>query len=149
MPAEMALLGVKGGKPTFNGKYDNGIYSYPIEHSKGRFHPTQKSLPLIKALDPDHRMKAMLSWIALPVFCTTGAAATRLLLIVSFIGCELERLKLLRESKQASGVFAGGAGLMARLYTVRRKFYWDEAPCRCGSQTHWMNPTRFVGTSVR
>ena len=22
---EMALLGVKGGKPTFNGKYDNGL----------------------------------------------------------------------------------------------------------------------------
>ena len=28
---EIALLGVKGGKPTFNSKYDNAIYEFPIQ----------------------------------------------------------------------------------------------------------------------
>jgi hypothetical protein len=28
---EIALLGVKGTKPTFNSKYDNGIYMYPLQ----------------------------------------------------------------------------------------------------------------------
>ena len=43
---EIALLGVKGGKPTFNSKYDNGIYKYPIQGGKIKFHPTQKNLKL-------------------------------------------------------------------------------------------------------
>ena len=43
---EIALLGVKGTKPTFNSKYDNGIYMYPLQGGKNRFHPTQKSLGL-------------------------------------------------------------------------------------------------------
>lgn len=51
---EVAVLGVKGGKPTFNGKYDNGIYSYPIQSGKGRFHPTQKSIRLFEALICKH-----------------------------------------------------------------------------------------------
>ena len=38
---EIAVLGVKVGKPTFNSEYDKGIYNYPICHIKGRFHPTQ------------------------------------------------------------------------------------------------------------
>jgi len=45
----------KGGKPTFNSKYDNGIYHYPICHGKERFeHPTQKPLSLIKDLVEKH-----------------------------------------------------------------------------------------------
>lgn len=51
---EMALLGVKGGKPTFNSKYDNAIYRYPIQGGKGRFHPTQKSLALFEDLVKKH-----------------------------------------------------------------------------------------------
>ncbi len=47
---EIALLAVKGGKPTFNSKYDNGIYMYPLQGGKNRFHPTQKSLPLFEEL---------------------------------------------------------------------------------------------------
>jgi site-specific DNA-methyltransferase (adenine-specific) len=47
---EIALLGVKGGKPTFNSKYDKGIYEFPIQQGKNRFHPTQKSLPLFEEL---------------------------------------------------------------------------------------------------
>ena len=46
---------VKGGKPTFNSKYDNGNYSYPICHGKERYdHPTQKPLQLIKDLVEKH-----------------------------------------------------------------------------------------------
>lgn len=51
---EIALLGVKGGKPTFNSKYDNGIYEFPIYNGKNRFHPTQKSLPLFEELIKKH-----------------------------------------------------------------------------------------------
>lgn len=40
---EVALVGVKGGKPTFNSSYDNGLYEYPIpRHYGNRIHPTQK-----------------------------------------------------------------------------------------------------------
>ena len=51
---EIALLGVKGGKPTFNSKYDNGIYMYPLQGGKNRFHPTQKSLPLFEDIIKKH-----------------------------------------------------------------------------------------------
>ena len=51
---EIALLGVKGGKPTFNSQYDKGIYAYPIQGGKKRCHPTQKSLPLFEDLIKKH-----------------------------------------------------------------------------------------------
>ena len=51
---EIALLGVKGGNPTFNSKYDKGIYEFPIQGGKNRFHPTQKSLPLFEELIRKH-----------------------------------------------------------------------------------------------
>ena len=51
---EIALTAVKGGKPTFNSKYDNGIYMYPLQGGKNRFHPTQKSLPLFEELIEKH-----------------------------------------------------------------------------------------------
>jgi site-specific DNA-methyltransferase (adenine-specific) len=51
---EIALLGVKGGNPTFHSSYDNGIYSFPLQGGKGRIHPTQKSLPLFEALIEKH-----------------------------------------------------------------------------------------------
>jgi len=51
---EVALLGVKGGKPTFHSKYDKGIYEFPIQSGKSRTHPTQKSLPLFEALIKKH-----------------------------------------------------------------------------------------------
>ena len=51
---EIALLGVKGGKPTFNSKYDKGIYEFPIQAGKSRTHPTQKSLSLFEALIQKH-----------------------------------------------------------------------------------------------
>ena len=51
---EIALMGVKTSKPTFNSKYDNGIYMFPLQGGKNRFHPTQKSLPLFEELIKKH-----------------------------------------------------------------------------------------------
>jgi len=51
---EIALIGVKEGNPTFNSSYDNGIYMYPLQGGKNRFHPTQKSLNLFEALINKH-----------------------------------------------------------------------------------------------
>lgn len=51
---EIALIGIKGSKPTFNSKYDNGIYYYPLQGGKNRFHPTQKSLALFEELIKKH-----------------------------------------------------------------------------------------------
>jgi site-specific DNA-methyltransferase (adenine-specific) len=51
---EIALVGIKGSKPTFNSKYDNGIYMYPLQGGKNRFHPTQKSLALFENLIKKH-----------------------------------------------------------------------------------------------
>ena len=51
---EIALIGIKKSKPTFNSKYDNGIYMYPLQGGKNRFHPTQKSLALFEELILKH-----------------------------------------------------------------------------------------------
>ena len=51
---EIALLGVKGGKPTFNSKYDNALYQYPMAGGKKRFHPTQKNLLFFEDLIKKH-----------------------------------------------------------------------------------------------
>ena len=51
---EIALLCVKGGKPTFNSKYDNGIYNYPIQGGKNKFHPTQKNLRMFEDIIKKH-----------------------------------------------------------------------------------------------
>lgn len=51
---EIALLGVKGSNPTFNSKYDNGIYMFPLQGGKNRFHPTQKSVALFEQLITKH-----------------------------------------------------------------------------------------------
>ena len=51
---EIALLGIKKSKPTFNSSYDNGIYKYPIYSGKDRMRPTQKSLDLFKDIIKKH-----------------------------------------------------------------------------------------------
>ena len=51
---EIAILGVKKGKPTFNSDYDVGIYNYPIQSGKTRFHPTQKNIKLFEELVKKH-----------------------------------------------------------------------------------------------
>lgn len=83
---EIALSAVKIGKPTFHSKYDNGIYNYPINHEKGRFHPNQKPLPLIT----DIILKHSNEWDKI-VDCFSGSGTTALSCIKTnrhFLGCE-------------------------------------------------------------
>ena len=84
---EIAVSGVKGGKPTFNSYYDNAIYEYPICHDKGRFHPTQKPLALIEDLIRKHSNENDLILDCFSGSGTTAAAALNL--NRRFIGCEL------------------------------------------------------------
>lgn len=66
---------VKGGKPTFNSKYDSGLYRYPICHGKERFdHPTQKPLELIKELVIKHSNEGDLVLDSFAGTGTTGHA---------------------------------------------------------------------------
>ena len=52
---EIAVVAVKGGKPTFHGSYHNGVYPYPIpRHNGNRIHPTQKPLDLFVKLVEQH-----------------------------------------------------------------------------------------------
>lgn len=69
---EIALVGVKRGKPTFNSKYDNGIYMYPLQGGKHRFHPTQKSLALFEDLIKKHSNEGD---IVLDTFLGSGTTA--------------------------------------------------------------------------
>ena len=86
---EIALLGIKKSKPTFNSKYDNAIYKYPLQGGKERFHPTQKSLPLFEELILKHSNEGDL---VLDPFA--GSATTAIAAIHTkrrFIGCELDK----------------------------------------------------------
>lgn len=101
---EIAVVGVKGGKPTFHSEYDNGVYRYPICHDKGRFHPTQKPVVLLEALIQKHSNEG-----DTVLDCFAGSASTAVAAYNTkrnFVGCELSdeyftkactRLKALRE----------------------------------------------------
>ena len=63
---------VKDKKPTFNSKYDNGIYNYALCHGKERLdHPTQKPLGLIKEIIEKHSNEG-----DLVLDCFSGTATT-------------------------------------------------------------------------
>lgn len=84
---EIAVTGVKGNKPTFFSEYDNGIYSYPICHDKGRFHPTQKPVALMEELIKKHSNEG-----DLVLDCFAGSASTAVAaynLNRNFTGCEI------------------------------------------------------------
>lgn len=57
---EIAITCVKGGKPTFNSEYNNGIYEHAIYQGKKigdvkeRIHPTQKPINLFRELIKVH-----------------------------------------------------------------------------------------------
>lgn len=85
---EIALLGIKKSKPTFNSKYDNALYFHPLQGGKERFHPTQKSLPLFEELILKHSNEGD---TVLDPFA--GSATTAIAAIHTnrkFIGCELD-----------------------------------------------------------
>ena len=86
---EIALLGIKKSKPTFNSKYDKGIYKYPLQGGKDRFHPTQKSLPLFEDLIQKHSNEG-----DIVLDCFAGSATTAIAAIKTnrkFNGCELDK----------------------------------------------------------
>ena len=84
---EVAVLGIKKSKPTFNSSYDNGIYNFPICHDKGRFHPTQKPLELIKTLILKHSNEGDTVLDCFSGSGTTGVAALET--GRNFLGCEI------------------------------------------------------------
>ena len=84
---EIALVGIKGSKPTFNSKYDNGIYFYPLQGGKNRFHPTQKSLNLFEQLISKHSNEGD---VVLDTFLGSGTTALAAKnMNRRFKGCEL------------------------------------------------------------
>ena len=85
---EVALSAVKGGKPTFNSKYDNAIYEFPMQAGKNRFHPTQKSLALFKALIEKHSNSGDVILDPFLGAGTTAVAAKELKR--NFVGCEID-----------------------------------------------------------
>jgi len=86
---EIALLGVKEGGPTFNSSYDTGIYNYPLQGGKNRFHPTQKSLALFEALINKHSNEGD---IILDTFLGSGTTAIACKNTKrKFKGCELSK----------------------------------------------------------
>jgi site-specific DNA-methyltransferase (adenine-specific) len=85
---EIALLAIKKSKPTFNSKYDKGIYNYPICGGKDRFHPTQKSLPLFEDLVKKHSNEG-----DIVLDCFLGSGTTAVAAVNTnrrFIGCEAD-----------------------------------------------------------
>ena len=86
---EIALLGIKGSKPTFNSKYDNGIYSYPLQGGKNRFHPTQKNLNLFLEIIIKHSNE---NDIILDTFLGSGTTAIACKKTNrKFKGCEISK----------------------------------------------------------
>jgi site-specific DNA-methyltransferase (adenine-specific) len=86
---EIALVGVKGSNPTFNSKYDNGIYMFPLQGGKTRFHPTQKSLNLFEELIKKHSNE---DDIVLDTFLGSGTTANACKKLKrKFKGCEISK----------------------------------------------------------
>ena len=86
---EIALLGVKDSNPTFNSQYDNGIYMFPLQGGKNRFHPTQKSLNLFEELIKKHSNE---NDIVLDTFLGSGTTALACKNTKrNFKGCEISK----------------------------------------------------------
>lgn len=86
---EIALVAIKGSKPTFNSKYDNGIYMFPLQGGKNRFHPTQKSVALFEELIRKH---SNAGGIVLDTFLGGGTTAIACKTTGrKFIGCEISK----------------------------------------------------------
>ena len=86
---EIAVLGVKGGKPTFHSEYDNGQYHHPIPNNGTRHHPTQKPLELMEKLIAKHSNPGDLVIDPFLGSGTTAVAALRL--GRRFSGCDIDR----------------------------------------------------------
>ena len=86
---EIALTAIKGSKPTFNSKYDKGIYYFPMESGKHKFHPTQKSLKLFETLIEKHSNE---NDLVIDTFLGSGTTAVACKnLKRDFKGCEVNK----------------------------------------------------------
>ncbi len=86
---EVAVVAVKGGKPTFHSVYDNGVYSLPIpRHGGKRVHPTQKPVDLFEGLILKHSDKGDKVIDPFMGSGTTGVAAVRH--GRNFLGCDID-----------------------------------------------------------
>jgi DNA modification methylase len=86
---EIALLGIKNSNPTFNSSYDKGVYKYPIQGGKDRFHPTQKNTKMFEELIEKHSNEGD---VVLDCFLGSGTTAVAAKNTNrDFIGCELEK----------------------------------------------------------
>ncbi len=104
---EMAVVGVKVGKPTFNSEYDSGIYEYPIPRHKGkRQHPTQKPLPLFEELVRKHSNQGDLIVDPFLGAGTTGVAALRNLR--DFKGCDIDENYVTISKRRLDNVHKSG-----------------------------------------
>ena len=87
---EVAVVGVKGGKPIFNSIYDNGVYDYPIpRHGGKRLHPTQKPKKLFEELILKH---SNIGDLVIDPFLGSGTTALAALKHKrNFIGCDIDK----------------------------------------------------------
>ena len=86
---EIAVVGVKGGKPTFNDSYHNGVYRLPIpRHNGNRIHPTQKPDRLFEDLIRVHSHKG--DFVIDPFLGGGTTAVAALRHDRSFAGCDLD-----------------------------------------------------------
>ena len=86
---EIALLGIKKSKPTFNSSYDKGVYEYPIQGGKDRFHPTQKNTKMFEDLILKHSNEGN---VVLDCFLGSGTTAVAAINTDrQFTGCELDK----------------------------------------------------------
>ena len=87
---EMAVVGVKGGSPTFHSRYDSGDYSYPIpRHGGKRIHPTQKPLDLFRELVRKHSSPGDL---VIDPFLGSGTTAVAAIQEDrQFAGCDIDK----------------------------------------------------------
>jgi DNA modification methylase len=95
---EIGIVGVKAGSPTFNSKYNAGVYSYPIPRHKGRrIHPTQKPLDLFQKLVQIHSKKGD---VVIDPFLGSGTTAVAALLENrKFAGSDIDA-KYVKKSKE-------------------------------------------------
>lgn len=99
---EVAVLGIKKSKPTFNSSYDNSIYQYPICQDKGRFHPTQKPVVLMEDLINKHSNEGDTVLDCFAGSGTTGVAALKT--GRHFIGCKINKEYYEKSLKRIEGL---------------------------------------------
>lgn len=103
---EVAVCGVRGGKPTFHNEYDNGIYSMPIPRPKGgRVHPTQKPIKLFKELVAKHSIKGDL--IIDPFLGSGTTAEATLSQGRRFAGCDIDANYVSASRNRAERLYLG------------------------------------------